>query len=95
MMKLTVKQLRDAIHLLDDDEVVYIEQASNVEEHVKGAFDYMFVPDDISGDSGSVKGHFVPEVVKYLYAFTARWVMVLDKNNEETGEKIFVIEVNY
>lgn len=95
-MKMTAKKLREALHLLDDDEIIYIEQAPNLIHNIKGVFNYNSIP-DIIGIAEPGKKHkreYEVKEAKYLNAFQARWVEKLNSDGTVSEKEIFVIEAN-
>lgn len=90
MMQFTARQLRDAIRLLDDDEVIYIELADNLIQYVKGVFNY----EEIEDETTPSLNKFIPQEAKYLKASQARWVTKIDSDGTISEKDIFVIEAN-
>lgn len=102
-MTLTVKDLREAIKDLDDEEPVYIEKACNL-KGVRGAFDTQIVHDKYPLSEEHLKIYtvhehegrkFVYTDAEYLTGFNARFVRLMNDDGTLKDEKVFAIEANY
>jgi len=93
-MSYTARELREALHLLDDDEIIYIEKADNLIHSVKGISDYARVEDEGSIPSKTPNFHYEAEEAKYLNVSRARWVEKLNSDGTVSDKDIFVIEAN-